>query len=86
MKITTSSGEEVDIWDGLKPKERQLQISHVIKSEKNLREYKKRWRRLQKSIVLLNEIKEKRKSLIADLKELDKLEEERFTILEKQLT
>jgi hypothetical protein len=86
MKITTSSGEEVDIWDGLKPKERQLQISHVIKSEKNLREYKKRWRRLQKSIVLLNEIKEKRKSLIADLKELDKLEEERFAILEKQLT
>ena len=86
MKITTSSGEEVDIWDGLKPKERQLQISHVIKSEKNLREYKKRWRRLQKSIVLLNEIKEKRKSLIAHLKELDKLEEERFAILEKQLT
>jgi len=86
MKITTSSGEEVDIWDGLKPKERQLQISHVIKSEKNLREYKKRWRRLQKSIALLNEIKEKRKSLIADLKELDKLEEERFAILEKQLT
>jgi hypothetical protein len=86
MKITTSSGEQVDIWDGLKPKERQLQISHVIKSEKNLREYKKRWRRLQKSIILLNEIKEKRKSLIADLKELDKLEEERFAILEKQLT
>jgi len=54
--------------------------------EKNLREYKKRWRRLQKSIALLNEIREKRKSLIAHLKELDKLEEERFAILEKQLT
>ena len=86
MKITTSSGEQVDIWDGLKPKERQLQIKHVIKSEKNLREYKKRWRRLQKSIILLNEIREKRKNLIAGLRELDKLEEERFVILEKQLT
>jgi hypothetical protein len=86
MKITTSSGEQVDIWDGLKPKERQLQIRHVIKSEKNLREYKKRWRRLQKSIILLNEIREKRKNLIAGLRELDKLEEERFAILEKQLT
>tara|TARA_R100000988_G_C3928910_1_gene130445 strand:+ start:250 stop:510 length:261 start_codon:yes stop_codon:yes gene_type:complete len=86
MKITTSSGEQVDIWDGLKPKERQLQIKHVIKSEKNLREYKKRWRRLQKSIILLNEIREKRKNLIAGLRELDKLEEERFAILEKQLT
>jgi len=86
MKLTTSSGEQVDIWDGLKPKERQLQIRHVIKSEKNLREYKKRWRRLQKSIILLNEIREKRKNLIAGLRELDKLEEERFAILEKQLT
>jgi hypothetical protein len=86
MKITTSSGEQVDIWDGLKPKERQLQIRHVIKSEKNLREYKKRWRRLQKSIILLNEIREKRKNLIAGLRELNKLEEERFAILEKQLT
>ena len=86
MKITTSNGKQIDIWDGLKPKERQLQIKHVIKSEKNLREYKKRWRRLQKSIILLNEIREKRKNLIAGLRELDKLEEERFAILEKQLT
>lgn len=86
MKITTSNGKQIDIWDGLKPKERQSHIKHVIMGEKNLREYKKRWRRLQKSIALLNEIKEKRKSLIAHLKELDKLEEERFAILEKQLT
>jgi hypothetical protein len=42
MKITTSEGKEIDLWEGLSQKERAIELKRIAIKEKNLRDFRKK--------------------------------------------
>ncbi len=42
MKITTSEGKEIDLWEGLSQRERAVELKRIAIKEKNLRDYRKK--------------------------------------------